>query len=234
MSASKPYATGNTADQATYARQGFGTAMSLKAPYGLLIVDFVNSFADPQMFGGGNIPAAIAQTTRLLAVARQHNWPIAHSRIVFADDDADHNIFTLKVPGMLTLKEADHASAIVLELAPAAGELVVRKTVPSAFFGTGLSAWLSQRGVQTLLVAGAVTSGCVRASVVDAMSYGFRPVVLSDCVGDRAIGPHEANLFDMAQKYAMVMSRDEALSLSGARLSHAEAGSGITPAQIDR
>lgn len=66
------------------------------------------------------------------------------------------------------------------------------------------------------MVAGAVTSGCVRASVVDAMSYGFRPVVLSDCVGDRAIGPHEANLFDMAQKYAMVMSRDEALSLSNA------------------
>ena len=89
-------------------------------------------------------------------------WPVAHSRIVFADDDADHNIFTLKVPGMLTLKEADHNSAIVPQLAPASGELVVRKTVPSAFFGTSLAAWLSQRGVQTLLVAGAVTSGCVR------------------------------------------------------------------------
>jgi len=203
-----------SADHATYARQGFGTEMELTAPYGLLIVDFVNSFADPAMFGGGNIPAAIAQTMGLLTEARQRKWPIVHSRIVFADDDADHNIFTLKVPGMLTLKEADHASAIVPELAPIAGELVVRKTVPSAFFGTGLSAWLSQRGVQTLLVAGAVTSGCVRASVVDAMSYGFRPVVVSDCVGDRAIGPHDANLFDMAQKYAMVMRRDEALALS--------------------
>ena len=203
-----------SADHATYARQGFGTAMELTAPYGLLIVDFVNSFADPAMFGGGNIPAAIAQTTGLLAEARQRKWPIVHSRIVFSDDDADCNIFTLKVPGMLTLKEADHASAIVPELTPIAGELVVRKTVPSAFFGTGLSAWLSQRGVHTLLVAGAVTSGCVRASVVDAMSYGFRPVVVSDCVGDRAIGPHDANLFDMAQKYAMVMSRDEVLALS--------------------
>ena len=65
--------------------------------------------------------------------------------------------------------------------------------------------------MQTLLVAGAVTSGCVRASVVDAMQYGFRPLVVSDCVGDRAIGPHEANLFDMRQKYATVLTRDEAL-----------------------
>ena len=198
-------------DISAYARQGFGTAMAPKAPYGLLIVDLVNGFADPAVFGGGNIPQAIEQTVGLLAHARKQGWPVAHSRIVFADDDADHNIFTLKVPGMLTLKEADHNSAIVPLLAPAAGELVVRKTVPSAFFGTSLAAWLSQRGVQTLLVAGAVTSGCVRASVVDAMQYGFRPLVVSDCVGDRAIGPHDANLFDMQQKYATVLTRDEAV-----------------------
>ena len=200
------------AELSTYQRQGFGAAMDLKAPFGLLIVDFVNSFADPAVFGGGNIPAAIERTVPLLAHARAQGWPVAHSRIVYADDDADHNIFSLKVPGMLTLKERDHNSAIVPQLTPWAGELVVRKTVPSAFFGTGLAAWLAQRGVQTLAVAGAVTSGCVRASVVDAMSHGFRPLVLSDCVGDRAIAPHDANLFDMAQKYAMVMTRDEALA----------------------
>lgn len=195
----------------TYQRQGFGNTLELRAPFGLLIIDFVNSFADPAVFGGGNIPEAIAHTIPLLAAAREQGWPVAHSRIVFADDGADHNIFSLKVPGMLTLKEHDRHSAIVDELAPQAGELVVRKTVPSAFFGTPLAAWLAQRGVQTLLVAGAVTSGCVRASVVDAMQYGFRPLVVADCVGDRAIGPHEANLFDMAQKYAAVMRRDEAL-----------------------
>jgi maleamate amidohydrolase len=69
--------------------------------------------------------------------------------------------------------------------------------------------------VHTLLVAGAVTSGCIRASVVDAMQFGFRPLVLSDCVGDRALGPHQANLFDMEQKYAAVMTRDEALAITG-------------------
>jgi maleamate amidohydrolase len=184
----------------------------LRPPYGLLIVDFVNGFADSAIFGGGNIAAAIETTKGLLAHARQQQWAIAHSRIVFADDGSDHNIFSLKVPGMLTLKENSPASAIVSELASAPGELVVRKQVPSAFVGTGLAAWLTQRGVQTLVVAGTVTSGCVRASVVDAMSLGFRPLVVSDCVGDRAIGPHEANLFDMEQKYAMVARLCETIS----------------------
>lgn len=199
----------------TYQRQGFGTQLELKPPFGLLLIDFVNGFADPAVFGGGNIPAAIVNSVPLLAAARERRWPIAHSRIVFADGGADNNIFSLKVPGMLRLKEDDPDSAIVPELAPRGDELVVRKTVPSAFFGTSLAAWLTQRGVQTLVVAGCVTSGCVRASVVDAMSLGFRPLVVSDCVGDRALGPHEANLFDMEQKYAAVMTRDAALAAIG-------------------
>lgn len=199
-------------DVQTYARQGFGAQFELRGPIGLLIIDLVNGFADPAVFGGGNIPQAIANTVPLLSHARSCGWAVAHTRIVFADDGADNNIFSLKVPGMLTLKEHEHNSAIVRELTPAANELVVRKTVPSAFFGTSLAAWLTQRGVQTLIVAGAVTSGCVRASVVDAMQYGFRPLVLSDCVGDRALAPHQANLFDMEQKYAAVMTRDNALA----------------------
>jgi maleamate amidohydrolase len=199
----------------TYQRQSFGSKLEPKAPVGLLIVDFVNGFADPGVFGGGNITPAIERTVALLAHARERRWPVAHTRIVFADDDADENIFTLKVPGLLGLKEHTHNSAIVAQLTPREGELVVRKTVPSAFFGTSLAAWLAMRGVQTLVIAGAVTSGCVRASVVDAMQCGFRPFVLSDCVGDRAIAPHDANLFDMAQKYAAVMTRDEALEVLG-------------------
>jgi len=192
-------------DAAVYARQGFGAGLAPAPPFGLLIVDFVNGFADPDVFGGGNIPAAIASTRPLLALARDRGWPVAHTRIVYADDGADANVFAAKVPGMLDLTEAAPASAIVPELAPRPGELVVRKNVPSAFFATGLAPWLTQRGVRTLVVAGCVTSGCVRASVVDAMCWGFRPAVVADCVGDRAIGPHDASLFDMAQKYAEVM-----------------------------
>ncbi|ATJ90877.1 N-carbamoylsarcosine amidase [Acetobacter senegalensis] len=192
-------------DNALYARQGFGRELGIVGQIGLLIVDFVNGFADPNAFGGGNIPSAIKQTVPLLATARQLGWPVAHTRIVFADDGADANVFSLKVPSMLGLTEHNSASAIVSELAPVEGEFIVRKTVPSAFSGTSLASWYTQRGVQTLVVAGCVTSGCVRASVLDAMSLGFRPIVLSDCVGDRAIAPHEANLFDMAQKCGDVM-----------------------------
>jgi maleamate amidohydrolase len=200
------------AESGVYKQQGFGTPLPVQGNIGLLIVDFVVGFADPKTFGGGNLAPAIERTVHLLAAARRHGWPVAHSRIVYAADGSDDNVFSLKVPGMATLTEDHPNSAIVPELTPAAGELVVRKTVPSAFFGTQLAPWLSQRAVQTLIVAGAVTSGCVRASVVDAMSHGFRPLVVSDCVGDRAIGPHDANLFDMQQKYAAVMTLDEALS----------------------
>lgn len=196
-----------------YQRQGFGRALGIQGRLGLLIVDFVNGFADPAIFGGGNIPPAIARTRHVLAAARERGWAVAHSRIVYADDGADANVFSIKVPGMLTLTEHAPASAIVPELAPAAGELVVRKNVPSAFFGTALAPWLTQQGIETLLVAGCTTSGCVRASVVDAMCFGFRPVVMADCVGDRASAPHDASLFDIAQKYGDVVASERVLAL---------------------
>lgn len=197
----------------TYKRQGFGAKIAIEPPFGLLIVDFTNAFVDPQVIGGGNISAALEQTVRLLAFAREKGWPIAHSRIVFADDGSDRNVFSMKIPGMLTMTESSWDSQIVSEVKPRAGELVVRKTVPSAFFGTPLAPWLTQHNVKTLVVAGVTTSGCIRASVVDAMSYGFRPLVLSDCVGDRAIAPHQANLFDIEQKYATVMTLECAISV---------------------
>jgi maleamate amidohydrolase len=199
-------------DENVYQRQGFGAGLGIKGNIGLLIVDFVNGFADPAVFGGGNIRDAITVTARVLAEARRRKWPVAHSRIVYADNGSDATIFSTKVPGMQTLKEDAAISHIVPELTPVDGELVVRKTVPSAFFGTSLTPWLVQHRVETLLVAGATTSGCVRASVVDAMCYGFRPIVLSDCVGDRALAPHEANLFDMDQKYADVRTFADFLS----------------------
>ena len=199
------------ADQDIYQKQGFGNALAPKAPFGLLIVDFVNGFADPLTFGGGNIDQAIECTRGLLASARDRNWPVVHTRVVYQDDGTDATIMALKVPSLLTLREHARESQIVPQLEPVSGELVLRKTSPSAFFGTSLAAWLSQRGVQTLLIAGCTTSGCVRASVVDAMCHGFRPLVVTDCVGDRSLQAHEANLFDMNQKYATLMARDAAL-----------------------
>lgn len=201
--------------EAVYQRQGFGAALGVSGRLGLLIVDFVVGFADPAWFGGGNIPAAIAATVPVLVEARRRGWPVAYSRIVFADDGSDANVFSAKVPTLLALTERSALSAVVPELAPSPGELVVTKTVPSAFFETGLRSWLTAKGVQTLLIAGSTTSGCVRASVTDAMSCGFRPIVLRECVGDRAPGPHEANLFDMGQKNADVLDFAAVLAALG-------------------
>ena len=192
-----------------YARQGFGHSSGFGGRPALLIVDFVVGFCDPNQYGGGNILAAVARTKVLLQAARKKQLPIAYTRIVYAEDGSDMGSFCLKVPGLETLIEDSPAGQVAPDLAPQAGELIIRKTQPSAFFSTGLAAWLVSKQVDTLIVTGATTSGCVRASVVDSMSYNFRTIVASDCVGDRALGPHEANLFDMGQKYADLKTCDE-------------------------
>jgi maleamate amidohydrolase len=199
-------------DLAVYARQGFGGRIGIGAAPALLIVDFVNGFADPAVFGGGNIPAAIAATVPVLAFCRGRGIPVAHTRVVYAADGSDAGMFARKAPGLLRLTENNPLSHIVPELAPAAGELVVRKLGASAFFETPLASWLRLKRVDTLVVAGCTTSGCVRASVVDALQHNLRPIVLTDCVGDRAQGPHEANLFDMGQKYADLMESAEVMA----------------------
>ena len=192
-----------------YQRQGFAQRIGMGEAPALVIVDFVVGFTDPAHFGGGNIKAAIRRTQNLLQWARTQAWPIAHTRVVYADDGSDCGGFTKKVPALRGLTEHSALSQIVPELTPLPGELVLRKHNASAFFGTELAGWLAGRRADTLLVSGCTTSGCVRATVVDACSHNLRTIVVSDCVGDRALGPHEANLFDMQQKYADVMSLAE-------------------------
>ena len=195
-----------------YRKQNFGNSSGFGDRPALLIVDFVNGFADPDQFGGGNIDEAITATGKLLASARKANIPVAFTRVVYADDGSDAGVFCDKAPGLKNLTEHSESSQVVDALAPVAGEYVLRKTQPSAFFGTDLAAWLVSRQADTLLVTGCTTSGCVRASVVDSMSYNFRTVVVTDCVGDRALEPHEANLFDMGQKYADLVTSGDVIS----------------------
>ena len=192
-----------------YHRQGMGHRAGLGHAPALVIIDFVVGFSDPEHFGGGNIGPAIGQTVKLLAFARKQGWPVAHTRVVYADDGADAGVFTLKAPSLRKLTGTSPLSQIVPELTPLPGELVIRKQGASGFFDTNLAGWLAYRRVDTVVVAGCTTSGCVRATVVDSMQHNFRTVCVTDCVGDRAIGPHEANLFDMGQKYADLMTRAE-------------------------
>ncbi len=200
-----------------YKKQNFANSVGIGERPALVLVDFVLGFTDPEHFGGGNIKPAIERTRALLTVARERGWPVAHTRVVYADDGSDAGSFARKAPGLLKLTEASPLSQIVDEVKPVAGELVVRKRQASAFFGTEFGSWLAWKRVDTLLVAGCTTSGCVRATVVDAVSHNMRTIVLTDCVGDRAMGPHEANLFDMGQKYADLMTSEEVIAATPPR-----------------
>ena len=205
-----------TSDLDIYQRQGYGGSSGFGSRPAVIVIDFVNGFADPEQFGGGNIGEAIDNTARLLPAARKANVPIAFTRVVYADDGSDVGVFCLKAPKLANLTENAFSSQIVEALSPESSDLVVRKNQPSAFFGTGLTAWLIGRKIDTVIITGCTTSGCVRASVVDSMSYNFRTIVASDCVGDRALAPHQANLFDMEQKYADLLAYEEIIALIGA------------------
>jgi maleamate amidohydrolase len=198
-------------DADVYRQQGFGQTIGRGKRPALLVVDFVNGFLDPDIFGGGNIAEAALRTRPLLESARGKDLPIVFTRIVYAEDGSDAGVWCEKAPRLKTLTESVAASQVVDFLAPLPGELVVRKTQASAFFGTDLSSYLIYKGVDSVIIAGCTTSGCVRATVVDAISCNFRTIVVEDCVGDRAAGPHEANLFDIGQKYADLIQLDEAV-----------------------
>jgi len=200
-------------DLAIYRSQGIGQRMGFGRRPALLIIDFINGFNDPAAFGGGNIQSAIDRTADLLAVARHLELPILFTTHVYAEDGSEDSLFNLKMPRMRDgLKRGSHAVQVVDKLKPRPGERVVEKHFPSAFFGTDVAGWLAMKGVDTAIVTGCTTSGCVRATVVDAMGHGYRPMVPRECVGDRALGPHEANLFDMDQKYGDVMPLTEVLA----------------------
>jgi len=207
-------------EAAIFQQQGFGQTMGLGNRPALILVDFVVAFDDPKLFGGGNIHAAVLQTVDLLKFFRNNQLPIAFTRYVYSQDGSDSNLLTAKIPSLKILTEDNPVGHVVPELTPLPGELIVRKRNASAFFQTDFSSWLARHSVDTLVITGCVTSGCVRATAVDSLGHGYRPIVVSDCVGDRALGPHEASLFDMMQKYADLKTRDELISELSKTIGH--------------
>lgn len=207
-------------DTELYRQQEFGKHAGFGATPALLIIDFIHAYTDPAQFGGFNINEAIDATARLLGTARAAGLPVAHVRFGVDAQGTDLGNWGLKVPSLRKLVHDSPEAQIVPQVAPMDGEWVGVKKHASAFFGTPLAAFLASRRVDTLMVTGCTTSGCVRASVVDASAHGYRVVVPEECSGDRAEAPHRANLFDMQQKYADVMPLaqvlNEVTSLHGA------------------
>jgi maleamate amidohydrolase len=154
--------------------------------------------------------AAVEAMVRLAQAARQSGIPVVHTAVRYADRScAEAPLFAAKVPALSIF--ATPLGDPPKELAAEPGEYTVVKHYASAFAGTALAAWLASNRIDTLVIGGFSTSGCVRATAVDALQNGFRPMVVREACADRDSGPHEANLFDLDAKYADVVSLDEAM-----------------------
>jgi nicotinamidase-related amidase len=178
----------------------------------LLVVDFVRAYLVPGSPLYAGVEDARAAAARLLARARAAGIPVVHTNVAYEPGGADGGVFYRKLPALASFDRGKHPelAAFAEGLEPQGGERVFTKQYASAFFGTGLDAALKSLGVDTLLIAGVSTSGCVRATAVDACQHGFVPLVVREAVGDRHPAPHEANLFDLQAKYAEVVSLNEA------------------------
>lgn len=195
-----------------YKKQHFGQKIGFGRQSALLIIDFQVGFSSADVLGGFNINEAIANTAKLLKGARSAKVPVAHVRFASECEGVDIGTFAIKVPSLKKLSPDSKNAQFVDSVKPKKGEWVSVKRHSSAFFGTNLASWLSFVGADTLFITGCTTSGCVRASTIDASAYGLRPMVVTDCVGDRAEGPHNASIFDMGQKYADLLTSKEALT----------------------
>ena len=184
----------------------------------LLIVDFVMAYLDRASPLYANVEDALASTVRLLAVARTAAIPVIFTNVVYEEDGSDGGLFYQKIPSLKVFVKGSPLGAFPPSLQPLDDELVVSKQFASAFFGTSLSEILSASGIDTLLITGLSTSGCVRATALDALQSGFAPFVVRDACGDRHPAPHEANLFDLQAKYAEVISEGEACTLLSASI----------------
>ena len=177
---------------------------------GIVVVDFQKAFTDPSFALGGAelIERGVANTARLLAVARRCNVPVASCYVAYNNArEMPH----WKVGAVRELIVGTPGTELDPRIHDPDYDVAVRKTGPSIFFGTAVGSYMTRERVDTLIVTGCVTSGCVRASVIDSFSLGFRTMVPEDCVGDHDAGPHHANLTDIGRRYADIVTADDCI-----------------------
>jgi maleamate amidohydrolase len=179
----------------------------------VIVIDFTLAYTTPgsPSFAEG-VVRAVRDTVPLLAAARAAGVPVIHTRVEYHPSGADGGWFVRKVPALRKMVAGEKLAQIDPAVAPLPEEVVLVKQYPSPFFGTPLAPMLAALGVDTLILAGCSTSGCVRAGALDGVQHGYRVIVPQECVGDRHDGPHDANLFDINAKYGDVVRRDEVVS----------------------
>lgn len=191
----------------------FGGRLPAGGKVALLIVDVVMAYLEPKSPLYAGVEDALTSNERLLAAARRAGAPVVFTNVLYRADGRDGGLFFRKVPALASFVAGSPLGQFPPTLQPQGEDIVVSKQYPSAFFGTSLASTFHAMRVDTLLVTGFSTSGCVRASALDALCHGFVPLVVREACGDRHAAPHEANLFDLQAKYAEVIGEDDAVAL---------------------
>lgn len=188
-------------------RIGFGSHPAL------LVIDFMKGYTTEgaPLYAPGVVDA-VKECPELIEAARRAGITVIHTNVRYNPETyEDGGVWIRKAPVLKCLVEGNPYAQTCEEVLPAPGETVITKNYASAFFGTSLSSTLTAKGIDTVILAGCTTSGCIRASAVDATQYGYRAIVVQECVGDRHADPHEANLFDIDSKYGDVVTKAEVL-----------------------
>jgi maleamate amidohydrolase len=205
-----------------YDRAGFGRRVERGTRPAVVVVDFTYGFTDPAYPTGADMTDAVLATARVVDGFRAAGLPVVFTTIAYDAAQVAGLAWLKKATGMAALEAGSRLVEIDDRLARRGDEHLVTKTGASAFFGTALATYLASVGADTVVVTGATTSGCVRATVVDAVQHGYPTLVPADCVADRAQGPHDASLFDINEKYGDVVDADDVLTYLST-LSQAEA-----------
>ena len=195
-----------------YERARLGQSITPGSRPAVLVVDFSRGFTDPESTMGSDLTGEVEATKRLLDVARAKGIPAVFTTIGFESNLKDGSLWLQKAPGLAELQVGGKWVEIDPRLERGEDEVVILKKGASAFFGTNLPSVLVSQGVDTIVLCGATTSGCIRATAVDLLQYGYPTLVPRECVGDRARSPHEANLIDIQAKYADVVPIEDAIS----------------------
>jgi len=213
--------------RSVYDAARIGQRITLGERPAVLVVDFSCGFTDPACALGSDLSEAVGATAELLRLARELGVPVIFTTIAFGSSLADGGLWLQKMPALADLQIGSQWVEIDPRLERRDDETVVVKKGASAFFGTNLTAILVSRGIDTVVLCGATTSGCVRATAIDLMQNGFPAVVPRESVGDRAQAPHEANLFDIQAKYADVIGLEEAAGYLSSLPAHSSRGRNI-------
>jgi nicotinamidase-related amidase len=204
--------TSGKEDEEFFRQRGFGIKIGFGERPALIIIDMLKGFTDPTMPLGANLDTQIEAQKPLLKVAHERDIPVIFSTVMYEEAEAkDAGLWGIKMKGSLTLTAGSEAVKVDPRLGMQPKDILLVKKYASCFFGTDLVPRLNSRRVDTLIITGCTTSGCVRATAVDAVQNGFRPMVVREAVGDRSVAAHEQSLFDLNAKYADVVSLDETL-----------------------